>query len=553
MGDRRFAWFLALVLTAASLSVAGRPAMSQDRDRTSAQSADTQRNPSSTQAGIVIDETLADESGLSTFAQAGNADPDVNPEELGAEGAGDDTSPPTAQPQGAPPSDGDLRDDVEANLLRDGIVDVSEPAPQFDGVDPLTVETRDPDDIALFNNPPAGFDPLLFQIEELNPILDNRATRRLFRQEPFDPVGIRIGSFVLFPQLEIGGSWSSNVFQSPDARGDYAGELRPTGRLVSNWTQHALEFSATGAFSTYDDFTSENDESYTLESRGRIDLTRRSNVQAVIARDKTLESRSALDASVVGDRTQVTTDRAEVALNHRFNRLSLQFRGSISDLRYDDAETGLSDRDYTVTEETVRASWEFKPTLSAFTEVAINQRRYDTVASTDLISRNSDGQRYRAGISFGNTGQILRGEVSLGYGIQTPDADELSEIDGLILDANATWRATELTSILFTARSDVTETTTANVGGAFNRNASIEVRHAFKRYIVASAGLAYATQDSQDGIIDEREWRSTLGLEYFLNSEAILFSNYEHTDYDAVGSDSDFSADEIFIGIRLRR
>jgi hypothetical protein len=549
MGDRRFAWFFAVVLTAASLIADVRPALSQSREPSRPQSADSQGPQSRTPTGIVIDDSFASEGAQATIAQVDDIDRETNPDD-----ANDDTSVSTGQPQSTPPADGVLSNDVEdAALLRDGIVEVGEPLPQQDGLDPQNIAAGDPDDAALFNNPPAGFDPLLFQIEELNPILDNRATRRLFRQEPFDPVGIRIGSFVLFPQLEIGSSWSSNVFQSSDPRDDFAADIRPSGRLVSNWGRHALEFSATGAFSYYDEFTTENDESYSIESRGRLDLTRRSNIQAVIARDRTLESRSALDASIVGDRTQVTTNRAEVALNHRFNRLSLQFRGSISDLQYDDADAGSSDRNYTVTEETVRASWEFKPTLSAFTEVAINQRRYDTVASTDLISRNSDGQRYRAGISFGNTGQILRGEVSLGYGVQTPDDDALSQVDGLILDANATWRATELTSLLFTARSDVTETTTTNVGGAFNRNAGIEVRHAFKRYLIASAGIAYTTLDSQDGIIDEREWRSTLGLEYFLNSDAIVFSNYAHTDYDAIGSDSDFSADEVFVGIRLRR
>ncbi|PPC88412.1 MAG: hypothetical protein CTY31_10940 [Hyphomicrobium sp.] len=549
MGDRLFAWIFATLIVPVALIAVARPALSQSVEPSRPQRTDTQTSQSRSQAGIVIDDSFASEGAQATIAQVDDTDSETNPDD-----ANDDTSVSTGQPQSAPPADGVLSNDVEdAALLRDGIVEVGEPLPQQDGLDPQNIAAGDPDDAALFNNPPAGFDPLLFQIEELNPILDNRATRRLFRQEPFDPVGIRIGSFVLFPQLELGSSWSSNVFQSSDPRDDFAADIRPSGRLVSNWGRHALEFSATGAFSYYDEFTTENDESYSIESRGRLDLTRRSNIQAVIARDRALESRSALDASIVGDRTQVTTDRAEVAFNHRFNRLSLQFRGSISDLQYDDADAGSSDRNYTATEETVRASWEFKPTLSAFTEVAINQRRYDTVASTDLISRNSDGQRYRAGISFGNTGQILRGEVSLGYGVQTPDDDALSQVDGLILDANATWRATELTSLLFTARSDVTETTTANVGGAFNRNVGIEVRHAFKRYLIASAGVTYATFDSQDDIIDEREWRSTLGLEYFLNSDAIVFSNYAHTDYDAIGSDSDFSADEVFVGIRLRR
>ncbi len=454
--------------------------------------------------------------------------------------------------------DGDLAGPTEPLQPRDGIVDVGEPLPPEDGTDPIAIDTRDTEEAALFENPQTDVDPLLFQIEDLDPIRDNRAVTRLFRLEPYDPIGVRVGSFILFPEVELGGSYYSNVLRAPNASSDTALDLNPGARLVSNWNNHALEFRAEGTFSFFDEFDSENDKFYTLESRGRLDITRRTNVQALISRDQAQESRSALDANAAGTRADITTDRAEIALNHRFNRLSFQIRGSVADFAYGETEnadvtTVNSDRDYTQYEQTVRGSWEFKPTLSVFTEVAVNQRDYDQSARTDLINRSSDGQRYRTGVSFGNTGQILRGEVALGYGVQTPDDDRLREIDGFILDANATWRASELTSVLFNARSDVTETTTANVGGSFNRAAGFEIRHALRRYLIASAGLTYSTQDSQDGIIDESELRAITGLEYFVNRETVLFGRYAHTSFNAIGATSDYEADEVKLGVRIRR
>ncbi|HEY8127110.1 MAG TPA: outer membrane beta-barrel protein [Hyphomicrobium sp.] len=83
----------------------------------------------------------------------------------------------------------------------------------------------------LFENPPAGYDPLLFQIEDLNPYTDNRTTRRLFRQEPYDPVGIKVGSFVLFPELEFGTSYYSNVFHAPGSPSDWAMDVKPAARF----------------------------------------------------------------------------------------------------------------------------------------------------------------------------------------------------------------------------------------------------------------------------------------------------------------------------------
>lgn len=479
-------------------------------------------------------------------------DPTEFPEEQ------DGLEPAPRAGQRAVVEDGDVTGPADQAVLRDGIVDVGEPLPPEDGTDPSAVDTRDPEDIAVFENPPAGHDPLLFQIEDLDPVTDNRRVARLASLEPFDPVGIRLGNFVLFPEVEFSGSYYSNVFRSPSAQDDVAANVLPAFRVVSDWSRHAVELRASGDLSYFSDFDSEDDRGYLVEARGRLDLARRTNVQALLSHERAQESRSALDASSVGPRASVTTERAEAALNHRFNRLSLQFRGSVGDFRYGDIEAlGLrtinSDRDYTQTEETVRAAWEFKPTLSGFTEVAVNQRNYDQVAQSDLIGRSSNGERYRAGLAFGNTGRVLRGEVSLGYGVQRPEDSRLHEIDGLIVDANATWRVTELTSLLFNARSDVSETTTSNVGGAMFRFYGIEARHAFMTNLIGSAGLSLATQDSQDGIIDEREIRATLGLEYFLNRETVLFSRYVHSDLNAVGDASDYKSDEVHIGMRIRR
>lgn len=556
MGDRRIAWFSIGLTVALLLSALGAPARAQSVSRTSSESRPTQPTGPTRGApsSVDVDDALP---GPPVLPQSGQFDNGDIQDTDNLDGVDPATLP---QRVGQRPVllDGDLTREQGDIQQRDGIADVGEPLPAEDGTDPVTVDTRPQEDIAVFENPPAGHDPLLFQIESLDPIRDNRATTRLFRQEPYDPVGIRVGSFVMFPELEIGGTWYSNVFRAPGALSDQAFDLRPSTRLVSNWTRHALEFRATGGFSYFSEFDTENDKSYLVEARGRLDVTRRTNIQALLSHEQTPESRSAIDAASVGTRSTLKTDRAEVALNHRFNRLSVQIRGSVSEFSYGDTEalgavTDNSSRDYRQTEEVVRATWQFKPTLSAFTEVAVNQRDYDTAASTDLINRSSDGQRYRAGVSFGNTGQFLRGEIGAGYGVQTPDDARLGAIDGFILDANMTWRPTDLTSVLFNARSDISETTTANVGGVMARSAGVEVRHRLRRYFVASAGLTYTTQTSEDGVIDENELRSVLGLEYFMSPEAVLFGRYTHAKYDAIGTTGDYDTDEIKLGVRLRR
>lgn len=496
------------------------------------------------------------------------ADDSETAPDLGPIIPGDD---PTADPQEGDPllddrpaigqravvSDGDLSYPAEPTAPRDGVIDGREPEAPRDGVDPLSIDTRPREDIDAFENPPAGYDPLLFQIEEVEPFADRR-TRRLAQLDPYDPVGVRIGSFVLFPEVEIGGSYYSNVLRSPAPESDVAADVRPAARLVSNWRRHALELRGTSTLSFYDEFQSEDERAYLLEARGRLDITRRTNLQAFAARELSQESRSAIDANAAGDRANLTQTRGGATLSHRFNRLTLQLRGSVSDFAYSDVQVGNvtqsnRDRNYVQTEEAVRATWEFKPTLFGFAEVAVNQRRFEAVAQSDGLSRDSDGQRYRVGVGFGNTGQILRGEIAVGYGRQTPREGQLDEIDGIIIDANLAWRLSELTTVSFNARSDVSETTTAGSGGVFTRAAGVEVRHAFRPHLVGTAGFTYTDQDYVGVPIDEHEIRGDIGLDYYLSREAILFGRYRHTSFTSNSPGASYESDEVHLGVRLRR
>ncbi len=467
----------------------------------------------------------------------------------------------TGEPE-PPPAivrDGDLGPFPEPIAPRDGIVDLRGPTGLLDGEDPTQVDQRPPEDAAVFDNPPAGYDPRLFQIDDIAPALDRRP-RRLFENEPYDPVGVTIGSFLLFPEIEIGATAYSNVFSSPDSEADRAYDILPSARLVSNWSRHALEIRGSADLSSYDEFKTEDDRGFLVEGRGRLDVTRRTNVQAVVSRQRAQESRSAIDAAAAGERASVTTDTLVATGNHRFNRLSLQLRGGITDTAYagDDA-TGMTsananaDRDVTQKSGALRATWEFKPTLRVFGEVEGQERAFEVAAASDGIKRNSHGARYRTGFDFGSTGAYLRGEIALGYARQDYRDARLIDVDGVILEANLAWRMNALTSLLFNASSDISDTTTAGSSGVLERRVGVEARHAFRTQLIGSAGLGMAKRDYSGIDIDETQYDITLGLEYYLNRDAAILARYQHTAFLSDFIDGDYTSDEVRIALRLRR
>jgi len=460
------------------------------------------------------------------------------------------------------PLDGDLRPLIVPAPL-DGTITLRPRVGLQDGGDPTREDGRASEDIAAFETPPAGYDPGAFSIE-LSPILDRRPAQ-LFRFQPYQPIGVRLGGFVLFSQIESGFEATSNVFESTTQRSDVAVDVAPRIRIVSNWRRHAVEFNAYGLASFHRDFSTEDERAYRLEARARLDITRHSNLEALLAREQTQEMRgSANSQNIAGQNLlDIVTDTAAATLNHRFNRLSLQLRGAVSRINYDPSAVNIAapaaspvfvavdDRDYNIRSIALRSSWEFNPQLTVFIETALNQRRYDRLQGG--FDRDSDGQRWRTGVSFGNGGAFLRGEISVGYGVQDLRSPVLPTVEGFLIDANLAWRASSLTSILLNANTQIAETSIDHAGGGVTRTAGISIRHALRRNFITTAGLNYSTVDYQGANITENTLTAALGAEYSLNRNVVLFGNYDHVRFFSNQRAADYDADEVRLGVRLRK
>ena len=457
------------------------------------------------------------------------------------------------------PATGNQEEAPETASFRASTFDANRPRSTRQSAPPPPAFARDnraPEDDAPFEEPPAGADPRRFQVEPV-PLLDRRP-RLLFEFEPYAHLGYRLGSFVLLQEIEVAGVHHSNVFASSRARSDQAIDIRSDMRLVSNWRRHAVEFRVNGGLNFFKRFADENDTNSTLEARGRLDITRRTRISALIARDQEPEERSSIEVGTgVTDRATITTHRGAVTLDHRFNRLSVQLRGARTDedVGPSSSPAGTStnrDRDVETTEGVVRVAWEFRPTFFVFGEFSANRRGYDVAAESDGILRSSDGRRYRTGVSFGNTGTHLRGEFSIGYGIQLPDDERLRDYDAFLFDANVAWRLTPMTSLLLDARTAFTETTLVGSPGAVDHTIGLGVRHAFRRNIIANAGVSYTTLDYAESELEEKDVTVRSGVEYSLNRHLMLFGRFEHVTFWSTDESRNYNADEFRIGARWR-
>ncbi|RME99685.1 MAG: hypothetical protein D6773_12555, partial [Alphaproteobacteria bacterium] len=83
---------------------------------------------------------------------------------------------------------------------------------------------------------------------------------------PYDALGIRVGSFLIYPELHIERLYTDNALLSTsNPRSDQASVLTPSVTLRSNWSRHLLEGSVSGVRSYHSNFSGLDDKRLAAE------------------------------------------------------------------------------------------------------------------------------------------------------------------------------------------------------------------------------------------------------------------------------------------------
>lgn len=385
--------------------------------------------------------------------------------------------------------------------------------------------------------------------------------------DPFVPMGIRIGSFLIFPEVEVDATMTNNVLASPfDARSDAGPQVTPKVRVDSDWARHFLSFEANADRIWYSDFPIADTKNYQLLTRGRLDVTRRTRLFGEIEKSQVQEGPSSISITDISqaDTTKLEEQHATAAFEHTFNRLTVRLTGIVAD--YDYSETGdetdptlsgpvpFADvRDYQEIVGTLRSTYEFQPRWAGFVETSLNERKYREPVAVEGFRRGSTGWTALAGANLRLAGTLF-GEIAAGWGEQQPIDDSFADISGPLVNGNLIWMATSSTKLEFIAQSSISETTLENSAGAVDHFFQLGLQQAFWRYLVLGVYGSYERADfAGDSQVDQRTKLGTTA-EYYFNPLLSVFGRYEHTDFTSTpDSSSDFVEDEFKVGLKFRR
>jgi hypothetical protein len=381
-------------------------------------------------------------------------------------------------------------------------------------------------------------------------------------EDPYEPLGLRLGSFVVKPAIEISGGYDSNPERESRPRGNALLVVSPELQVRSDWSRHELRADIRGRYRSYPGFdaTPSVDQPF-IDSRiaARIDVTRRTRIELEGRFELSTEDPNSPDLPAGLARLPITmTGGVAAGVVHQFNRLEIGVKGGFARTTYNDSVltdgsvVNNDDRNYNQYGGKLRAAYELVPGIKPFVEAGADQRVYDLLVDSSGVRRDSTGNEVRAGTSFEFARQ-LTGTVSVGYAAREYQDPSLQNIDGLVADGELIWSATPLTKVTTTVRSRIAETTLTGVSGILRRDFGAQVDHSFRHWLIGTLKFEYGIDDYVGSPrVDERFAISGM-LTYKLTRNAQLKGEIRRQWLTSNAPGAAYTADIYLLGIRLQQ
>lgn len=371
------------------------------------------------------------------------------------------------------------------------------------------------------------------------------------QDDPYAPLGVRAGAFLVYPSISTGVSYDDNVYATNnDEEDDFIATVRPEISAESQWSRHALTASAFGEFGFYASEDDSNYQDFGTALVGRLDVLRNSRTTGSIGISRLHEDRESADDLGQEDVTQFWRSEARVAHRHEFVRLFVQPSLFARRLNFEDAgNVSNAERDRNVYGAGFRAGVAVSPRINVFGEVNGDLVRYDDAGSDD----DSDGGDVRAGVEV-DISRLVVGEASLGYAYRQYDNAENQ--GGLAGNLGITWTPTQLTTVDFVGQAGFEESTVFFQGeqasGNLSTGVGVVVNHDLRRNIRLTANASYDRDDFQGTNRTDDTFRLGAGVTYLLNRNLSVDATYRFDTRNSDAGNEEFDRNIFRIGLTAR-
>ena len=267
--------------------------------------------------------------------------------------------------------------------------------------------------------------------------------------ENYDPKGVSVGSFKLFPELELDEVYNDNIyattFGAAGRTGSFIQLIKPSLNLRSDWNEHMVNLFAKGNFGLFSVSNTPNFADFSVGTDGRYDIQRGWNVYGGGSFSHNHEDPGTPNAATGAVPPNVYNQiSGNVGYFQTFNRLSVRADGRIDNYNYVNNLTSVAGslpnfyRDRTEWRESLRVGYEIVGETQAWVRGSLNQRNYVYVPDSNGLNRNSSGFDVVGGVLV-DLGGITSLEMFAGYMQQNYVSGSGNQVSGPTFGLTGYW------------------------------------------------------------------------------------------------------------------
>ncbi len=374
-------------------------------------------------------------------------------------------------------------------------------------------------------------------------------------EDPFAAVGIRAGSFVLYPSLTTSFEHETNA--SGGGRSDTL-TVTPELNVQSDWAEHAATLTLRGSYAK--DFTGNTPDSPSgsAAGTGRIDL--KPGWDIGLAGSYAYSQQDISDPNFpagVDHPPGVHNLSGSAALNGAFGRKIFTLEGTLDRALYDNGTSGGAVVDQGYRNNTdfggrLRLGYESPLGVTPFVEGEVSRRQYDHTVDDNGLRRSSVATIGRAGLAF-DRGPVLTGELALGYGVELFDDPALATLRALTVDGSLVWSPTRLYTVTFTGSTAFNPGTDAASSGSVMHDGAVDVAYAWKSDLTIDwTGSVSDERFQGTGRVDTTV-KTGVGATWKLSRRTWLTGGYSHKWAVSTAAGNTYQSDVLSVELRLQK
>lgn len=376
---------------------------------------------------------------------------------------------------------------------------------------------------------------------------------------PYAPLGLRLGSFIVTPTLESGITWTSNANYEPQPQSAVLSETTLRLNAVSDWSSNLATFNAFGTFRKSISGAELDEKPAGIDGTLQLDLGNEYQALATLGYVVAPESASSpVTIEGTAERPIRQTLAGSLGIEKDVGKLRFGLTGAVEADWYGDAQLSTGevlsqqDRNATLGTLALRGGYEISPAVTPFVEAQVGRRIYEQKIDDAGYERSGNVLGLRAGVEL-DLGEKLSGEFSAGWLEETFDDPRLAPITGPSVSAELAWSPLRGTTVGLIGETTIEGATTPGESGSVLYAARLNVERQMRSNLTGNVafGLGYRDYTGVDG--DDVIFNVETGLTYWFNRYAGLTGRLRHEQQTSSLPDRDYKVNSVFLGVRLQR